>query len=361
MIGSRLQGSTVISRSAEIPSLNGIRAVSILIVVASHAGAGHYIPGGFGVTIFFFLSGYLITTLLLAEYASTKRIHVPHFFARRFLRLMPPLAVTLVLAYTLTASGLLGGGISLSGFLAQMFYFANYYTIFFGGPVPDGTGILWSLAVEEHFYIIYPLLMLLLLGRLRPQLLSMLLLGVCALVLAWRMMLVFGYSAPESRTFFSTDTRIDSIMFGCVFAISQSIPTQALMFRNERFRFAGVLAGIALLIFTLLYRNPDFRETARYSLQGIALIPMFHYAIYAQKSLAFRVLNSRLMRTLGVYSYSIYLIHYVFLSLIEQNLTQLADSKVFLLGTALILSVAYAKFIDEVLDEHIRPLRRKLH
>jgi peptidoglycan/LPS O-acetylase OafA/YrhL len=144
--------------SGAIPSLDGLRAISILIVLVSHAGYGSAVPGGLGVTIFFFLSGYLITTLLLDETERSGRINIGKFYLRRVFRLFPPLLVTLFIAYSLVALGLLDGGISWSGVLAQLFYFANYYGLFFdpGNTTAAGTGILWSLAVEEHFYMIYP-------------------------------------------------------------------------------------------------------------------------------------------------------------------------------------------------------------
>src|SRR3954454_19397027 len=149
-----------------IQSLDGIRAVSVLIVVLGHSGLQALIPGGFGVTIFFFLSGFLISTLMLAEHEGTGTLDVPSFYARRVFRLMPPLLLSLAIAYGLTSAGLLEGGMTGKGLAAQVLYFANYYGLFFdpGSTVPDGTGILWSLAVEEHFYIVYPLLMTLLLG-----------------------------------------------------------------------------------------------------------------------------------------------------------------------------------------------------
>src|SRR4029077_12459985 len=141
-----------------IPSLDGLRAISILIVLVSHAGYGTVVPGGLGVTIFFFLSGYLITTLLLDENKRSGRINIGKFYLRRVFRLFPPLLVTLVIAYSLVALGLLDGGISWAGVLAQLLYFANYYGLFFdpGNTTAAGTGILWSLAVEEHFYMVYP-------------------------------------------------------------------------------------------------------------------------------------------------------------------------------------------------------------
>ena len=146
-----------------IPSLNGIRAISVLLVVLAHSGFGTIVPGGLGVTIFFFLSGYLITTLMLTENERLGNIAILRFYTRRIFRLAPPLLITLAIAYGLTYSGLLPEGqITLEGLTAQILYFANYFTLFFDpsdNKVPAGTGILWSLAVEEHFYIFFPLLM----------------------------------------------------------------------------------------------------------------------------------------------------------------------------------------------------------
>ena len=142
-----------------IPSLNGLRAVSVLLVVSAHAGLSDLIPGGLGVTIFFFLSGYLITTLMLAENEQTGAISIRNFYARRILRLAPPLLITLAIAYSLTYLGFLQGRITLAALVSQLLYFANYYILFFdpnAQSMPGGTGILWSLAVEEHFYIFFP-------------------------------------------------------------------------------------------------------------------------------------------------------------------------------------------------------------
>ena len=116
-------------RPPPIRSLDGLRAVAVLIVLVSHAGYGEVVPGGLGVTIFFFLSGYLITTLLLDEHGSNGRIHIGHFYLRRAFRLLPPLFVLLAIAYGLVALGWLGGGFSWDGLTSQVFYYANYFQI----------------------------------------------------------------------------------------------------------------------------------------------------------------------------------------------------------------------------------------
>ena len=171
-----------------IPSLDGFRAVSVLIVMLSHAGFGHIIPGGLGVTIFFFLSGFLITTLLRSELGQTGTISIPNFYVRRFLRLGPPLVVVLSIAYGLVFLGLQPGGASWGGFLAQLLYFANYYGLFFdpGNSIPLGSGVLWSLAVEEHFYLVYPLLFLWISRRLDDKFVAWVFVTFCVCILLWR-------------------------------------------------------------------------------------------------------------------------------------------------------------------------------
>ena len=203
-------------RTEVIPSLDGIRAISVLIVVFAHSGLESLVPGGLGVTIFFFLSGYLISTLMLTENERTGGISIFNFYARRVFRLMPPLIVTLAIAYGLTYSGWLAGGITSKGLAAQLLYFANYYGLFFdpGNTIPNGTGILWSLAVEEHFYIIYPILLTLLLrSALGPRGIGALLGIVCVAVLAWRIHLAQSPHFFSDRTYYGSDTRIDSIIY----------------------------------------------------------------------------------------------------------------------------------------------------
>jgi peptidoglycan/LPS O-acetylase OafA/YrhL len=346
-----------------IPSLNGIRAISVLFVVVSHAGFGAVVPGGFGVTVFFFLSGYLITTLMLAEHERSDRIDVLNFYARRFFRLFPPLFVTLAIAYSLVASGFLPGGVTLKGLLSQLLYFANYYGIFYdpGNTIPAGTGILWSLAVEEHFYIFYPLVISLLFRLpLRPRAIGIFLATACVVILVWRINLVRSDASFTNRTYYASDTRIDSIIYGCLMAVwinplrdinlseKMSLPQQALF---------G--AAISILLMTVVYRDPFFRETFRYSLQGIALLPIFYFTIRFHDNAIFRHLNSVWMINLGIWSYAIYLIHFVIINLIVANVPILSNLPFVLLPTALFLSIVYAAMIDRMIDPYFRELRRQ--
>ncbi len=352
-----------------IPSLDGLRALSVLIVVVAHAGYGKIVPGGLGVTIFFFLSGYLITTLMLKEHKYTGGIGILNFYIRRVFRLLPPLLVTLAIAYALTAAGFLPGGISIAGFLAQLFYFANYYSIFLdpGNTIPDGTGILWSLAVEEHVYIFYPAVMTLLLAvPLRPRAIALLFASACIAILAWRFYLVHLPGFGTERTYYASDTRIDSIIYGCILALAfNPVPHRPRSPGPDDIAHMSVadwcllVTAALVLLATLLVRNPVFREPLRSSLQGLALIPIFYFSIRYAGRLPFAILNSGWAAKLGVYSYAVHLISYVVIKTLGVNAPWLASSRPALLLTALGISVLFAAAIDRWIDPYFRALRRQ--
>ena len=354
-----------ITDSGVIPSLDGLRAISILIVLVSHTGYGTIVPGGLGVTIFFFLSGYLITTLLMEESEQTGQINIGKFYLRRAFRLFPPLVVTLVVAYSLVMLGLLAGGISWAGVIAQLLYFANYYGLFFdpGNTTAAGTGILWSLAVEEHFYMIYPAVMagLLALGLSRQRIVVVLAM-TCLAVLAWRMYLAGFSSFQPERTYYSSDTRVDSIVFGCLLALAANPRDEKPGASNPFLQpmSAVLLAAAAIvMMITIVWRDGYFRETFRYSLQGLALMPVFYFAIKYAAHFPFTLLNHPWVKKIGVYSYAIYLIHYVVVNAIEKNVPWLATVKPLFVLVTFVVATLYAAVLDTYVDSYFRRLRKK--
>jgi peptidoglycan/LPS O-acetylase OafA/YrhL len=298
----------------QIPSLDGIRAASFMLVFLAHAGLEKVVPGGLGVTIFFFLSGFLITTLMRQELAEAGGVSFKHFYLRRALRILPPFYAVLLLAALLSAVGAIAGPPQGGPLLAQALHLANYWTVRHGseGQIA-GTGVYWSLAVEEHFYLLFPAIFVLLHKVLRtPLSRAAFLWGVCLLILAWRCALVFGGGVGTDRTYLASDTRFDSILFGCALALFNN-PALDKQAPGERTRWLGVMlpAGGGLMLVSLLFRDPWFRETFRYSLQGIALYPLFVCAVRNPGLPVFRLLNHRLVQRVGVLSYSLYLVHHV--------------------------------------------------
>ncbi len=347
-----------------IPSLDGIRAFAVFIVLVAHSGLKEIVPGGLGVTVFFFLSGYLITTLLLDEYHSHNRINFKNFFIRRNFGLFPPLLVTLLISYLLVVAGILGGQISFNGLFSQIFYLANYYQVFeWGGGIPDGTSILWSLAIEEHFYLVFPMMFYLLINHHSPRNTAIAMLVICLMVLGWRLYLVNVEQVNIIRTYYATDTRIDSIMFGCIMAVALN-PLQAMQdqtdFKTMKMSdYLWLIIAVILMLASFLVRNDAFRETYRYTLQGIALAPMFYLAIRYHQHPLFQILNWSWVKKLGVYSYFIYLIHHVVLHLLKQY--QVSNSPLVLIILATATSVLYAFLLDRYVDPYFRALRKKFH
>ncbi len=308
--------------SRPIPSLDGLRAFSVLLVILSHIGVADVAPGGFGVTVFFFLSGFLITTLMRSEYEATGSVNLRHFWLRRALRILPPFYLVLVVCTV--ASWLVDppGTLSPAAVVAQVLHYTNYWIVWNGysGQAP-GTGVYWSLAVEEHFYLLFPWLYVALRRlRLSGWNQALLLWGICGVVLVWRCVLVGSFDVPEDRTYLATDTRVDAILFGCALAVWRNPVVDANYYPARLLKFALLPAAIAILLGTLVYRDPGFRETFRYSLQGIALTVVFVACIRFHDEFPFRLLNLRPVVFIGVLSYSLYLVHYPLIFAVERLL-----------------------------------------
>lgn len=308
-----------------IPSLDGIRALAAFIVFVSHAGNQDLIPGGFGVTVFFFLSGYLITTLLRREHEAAGAISLKKFYIRRAFRLFPPLYIVLFIVFGLSFLGVFSTErMTWGGVLSQFGYWSNYYHILHDGKgfVP-GTGLTWSLAVEEHFYLVFPILFIFLSSRFDYSGMAKVFVGLCVIVLVWRLILVLGFSVSHDYTYRATDARFDSLLYGCLLAVWRNPIYLSSAERSEDpsgLHYLVLAGAVALLLFTFLYRDEVFRETLRYSLQGVALFPIFWMAVRYSNLWLFRWLDLPFMRLYGLISYTFYLCHLVILHWLERYL-----------------------------------------
>lgn len=355
--------------STHIPSLDGFRAVAIVIVFLSHAGLRDIVPGTFGVTVFFFLSGYLITTLLRQEWGKNGRISLRQFYLRRVLRIFPPLYLSLAWASIVTLVGLLPAVLTWKAFAAQAFFLANYYKIYWAGyGMPPGMLVLWSLAVEEHFYLGFPLLFAVM-QRLRvaPARQAVALLALSLVVLAWRYALVRvlgvnvsgasqGWEAGWHRLAEATDTRLDSILFGCILAIWGNPVLGGNRLSERTWKRVFVPLGVAGLLFSFVYREPEFRETARYTVQGLALMPIFVAAIRYPGWWLFRPLNWRWVAHVGAVSYTFYLIHDTFL---ETATHWIGRPTVVGAVLALAVTLAFCELSYRFVEQPIAALRRR--
>lgn len=343
-----------------IPSLNGIRALAFGLVFLSHAGLEHLVPGRFGVMVFFVLSGYLITTLLLREQEKTGRIALRNFYLRRILRLMPPLVVVLALIWLLHLSGLTQRDYDPMAFVSYLAYFGNYFIIAaeFEG-VPIGTGVLWSLAVEEHFYLLYPLLFVsLIVPASRNQRIG-LLIGLCLVALVWRAVLLGLMDASTLYLESATDTRFDSLLFGCLLAVGWNpmAPTA----RDPGFVPGLLLGGLCLLVLgaSFFVGTRWFDEVLRPTVHGLALAPLFYLSILHADKGPYRWLNSRLLNYLGLISYSLYLCHEALIGLLNEYLK--ADyGELVTAPVALLLAIALSDLIRRWVEDPFAAVRRRL-
>jgi len=361
-----------------IPTLDGLRAVSFFIVFLAHAGLEKWVPGGFGVTVFFFLSGFLITTLMRIEFEKTGGVSFRNFYLRRVLRIFPPFYVVLLLSTLLCAVGFLGGVLEWKALVAQYFYYYNYWVAAFGYEgTAGGTGVYWSLAVEEHFYFLFPMLYVFMAAKLRlkNQSQAIALWFLCALILAWRCYLVFvhhgaAYAAWPSlsfeeqelltnKTYLTSDTRFDSMLFGCALAVWKNpVMDKQRFFSDKVWKFGFLPLGLVGLLVGFLVREPAFRESFRYSIQGLSLVPLFVVGIHFCHWWPFRWLNNRHVKFWGNLSYSLYLVHHVVIFAVHTHLPGL--HAVWKGALSLLIAWALSRAIYEWVEKPTTALRRRL-
>jgi peptidoglycan/LPS O-acetylase OafA/YrhL len=296
------------------PALDGWRAISIALVVISHAGLGNIIPGGFGVTIFFFISGYLITSLLLIEWNRSGGVSLVGFYLRRFWRLAPPLIVYILISVLLIF--FIKHTFPFKEMFAALFYFANYYHLLWRfdplGVSPSPLQILWSLAIEEHYYLFFAPIFIFAIRRSRVLILFILLL--CFAPLIWRCSLISFNTIDwlnNGYIYMATETRIDSIAWGALLAWLKFTHGEARVAKIFDNTFI-VLGSIGILIFCLVYRDVAFRESFRYTLQGITLMSIIFTSLYGRcSSFSRHILETKYFVWLGKLSYSLYLYHWL--------------------------------------------------
>jgi peptidoglycan/LPS O-acetylase OafA/YrhL len=206
--------------------------------------------------------------------------------------------------------------------------------------------VLWSLAVEEHFYLVFPPLLILLLRRMQRRAIASTLFALCISVLVWRVILVHGEYVSSSHIFYSTDTRFDSLLFGCVMGLWRNpvldvkVPAGACSSPTGGEQ-AILAAALLLLAFSLFYADPGFHKTLRYTVQGIALFPIFWLAMRYPSWLTFRWLNWSPVRWFGGISYSFYLAHPFWLGVAHQMASGLTGAVLGFVMTTLFSTLLY--------------------
>jgi peptidoglycan/LPS O-acetylase OafA/YrhL len=240
------------------PYLDGLRAVAVYLVVLFHAGSSWFSGGYVGVDVFFVLSGFLVTELLMRDLVGLGSIRLSRFYSRRFRRLLPAAIVTLVITAIVFSAIASPADVAdaADGFRAALLYVTNWYFIdqsseYFGADVSSNPVLhFWSLAVEEQFYLLWPLLLggLWLIARRlgRHGWVAMRVAVAAGAVLSMAWALALRGSNPN-RAYYGTDARAYQLLLGALIALTPEIGSQLL--RAARWlRGAGVVAMVGLLV-----------------------------------------------------------------------------------------------------------------
>lgn len=305
----RRRGTPQRPSKSYVPALDGIRAFAVVGVMIGHLGGRHVLPaGGLGVDVFFVLSGFLITSLIIGERTRRRSFSFKNFYARRALRLLPALFAAIGLAGVICALDAKQPWVhqTVRNLVWVVFYGANWVRA--GGHDIGLLGQTWSLSVEEQFYLVWPVVTLVLIARSRSLARSAAFLGWAAAAVALYRLVVLQVGWNPFRVSNGTDTHCDGLLLGAALAFwiasGARLPARRAM-------SAMVLAGsVGLLAFMELAHDAVLIEEAGYVVAALATAAIIASEVGHGDSPLHRLLSIPALRWVGRRSYALYLFHF---------------------------------------------------
>jgi peptidoglycan/LPS O-acetylase OafA/YrhL len=346
-------------RLGYIPALDGIRGISILAVMAFHTGL---LRGGFlGVDLFFVLSGFLITSLLIEEYDRSLSVSLKNFYLRRALRLGPALLLFLTVfsALSVLVLSAVEARRNVVEALISLFYVSNWAKAF-SIHAPQVLVHTWSLSIEEQFYVVWPLTLLFLLRTVKHRwavaaIAALIALGACAL----RFALMLG-GASIDRVYAGLDTRADALMFGCVLGIILSsglLSTRSQRVLGKALVVLGPLsaAGLALAGLSMRILSPSVYYWGLLVVEALGAMVILDVLVN-KHSILRPVLSMRWLAWIGSISYGVYLWHPPIYKAMKAF--GFARFEVIALGTLVTFAISTASFY--LMEKPILRLKERL-
>ena len=348
-----------------ITGLDGIRAIAVIMVLAYHLKLALFKSGFLGVTVFFVLSGYLITGILISEVEEEGTIDLKNFWLRRIRRLVP--AVMSMAVVIIFVSAVVNRVIFTKGckdFLASVLGFNNWWQIFNKVSYFEAAGVpspfthCWSLAIETQFYLIYPLILLGIYklaksrgeGRAKRGLLFAGVTLLLALISVILMIVLFDPQQDASRVYYGTDTRAFSLLFGALLAILwdyRMVPRRLSASVNM---VLGSVSFAVLLVMTIAINGSSNFWYRGGQFFGTILTVLMVYAVSGRKTWLSRFLSNPVLKWIGDRSYSIYLWHYPIILLISKGI----KASWWITLIELVLSVVLAELSYRFIETPIR-------